>query len=129
MSQKEQDARLKMSITSNNANVDVTKGLQRVSSTLSGAKPSCRAAHIAHHSPDFAYFTAGLLGDSPLREGLVSGFLLIFFSELGDKTFFIAVLLALKYPLRRKLVFAGSFGALAVMTVISVHPLPPSSRV
>ena len=69
----------------------------------------------------------GLLGDSPLREGLVSGFLLIFFSELGDKTFFIAVLLALKYPLRRKLVFAGSFGALAVMTLISVPFLSPPS--
>lgn len=65
---------------------------------------------------------AGLLGDSPLREGLVSGFLLIFFSELGDKTFFIAVLLALKYPQKHRLVFAGAFGALAVMTVISVRP-------
>jgi len=62
----------------------------------------------------------GLVGDSQLREGLVSGFLLILFSELGDKTFFIAVLLALKYRSRQGLVFAGSFGALAVMTVISV---------
>lgn len=51
----------------------------------------------------------------------MSGFLLIFFSELGDKTFFIAVLLALKYPTKHKLVFAGAFGALAVMTVISVR--------
>ncbi|KAK9828656.1 hypothetical protein WJX72_001355 [[Myrmecia] bisecta] len=60
----------------------------------------------------------GLLGDSPLREGFVSGFLLILFSELGDKTFFIAVLLALKQ--NKALVFAGTFSALAVMTVISV---------
>ncbi|PNH11492.1 GDT1-like protein 1, chloroplastic, partial [Tetrabaena socialis] len=60
----------------------------------------------------------GIIGDSPLREGVVSGFLLIFFSELGDKTFFIALLLALKQP--KGLVFAGTFGALAVMTVISV---------
>ncbi len=52
----------------------------------------------------------------------MSGFLLIFFSELGDKTFFIALLLALKQS--QALVFAGTFGALAVMTVISVgtHP-------
>lgn len=62
----------------------------------------------------------GVLGDDPLREGLLSGFLLIFFSELGDKTFFIAVLLALKYKSQQGLVFLGSFGALAVMTVISV---------
>jgi len=47
--------------------------------------------------------------------------LLILFSELGDKTFFIAVLLALKYREAQGLVFAGSFGALAVMTVISVR--------
>lgn len=53
-----------------------------------------------------------------LREGFVSAFLLIFFSEIGDKTFFIAVLLALK---RNKVaVFAGTFGALAVMTFITV---------
>ncbi len=61
---------------------------------------------------------AGIVGDSPLREGFVSGFLLIFFSEIGDKTFFIALLLALKQP--KGLVFTGTFGALAVMTVVSV---------
>lgn len=61
---------------------------------------------------------AGSLGNDAFREGLISGFLLILFSELGDKTFFIAVLLALKK--NKGLVFAGTFGALAVMTVISV---------
>lgn len=60
----------------------------------------------------------GLIGDSPLREGIVSGFLLILFSELGDKTFFLALLLALKE--NKALIFAGTFGALAVMSVISV---------
>ena len=44
-------------------------------------------------------------------------FLLIFFSELGDKTFFIALLLALQQP--KGTVFAGTFGALAVMSAIS----------
>lgn len=63
-------------------------------------------------------YVAGSLGNEAFREGLVSGFLLILFSELGDKTFFIAVLLALKK--NKGLVFAGTFGALAVMTVISV---------
>ncbi|KAL4858191.1 GDT1-like protein 1 [Chlorella vulgaris] len=63
-------------------------------------------------------FFPGLVGDDPLREGFIQALLLIFFSEIGDKTFFIAVLLALQQP--RSLVFAGTFGALAVMTVISV---------
>ena len=40
------------------------------------------------------------------------------FSELGDKTFFIALLLALKQS--QGLVFVGTFGALGIMTVISV---------
>jgi len=51
-------------------------------------------------------------------EGFLSAFLLIFFSEIGDKTFFIALLLALQQP--RSAVFAGTFGALAVMSFISV---------
>lgn len=63
-------------------------------------------------------FIPGIVGDSPFREGLVSSFLLIFFSEIGDKTFFIALLLALQRP--KSVVFTGTFGALAVMTVISV---------
>ena len=66
-----------------------------------------------------AFFVlAEIVHQSPLSEGFVSAFLLILLSELGDKTFFIAVLLALKHS--KGVVFAGSFGALAVMTVISV---------
>lgn len=49
--------------------------------------------------------------------GFVQAFLLIFVSEIGDKTFFIAGLLAAKYS--RLIAFSGSLGALAVMTVIS----------
>lgn len=67
---------------------------------------------------DGTAFFPGLVGDDPLREGFVSAFLLIFFSEIGDKTFFIALLLALRRS--KSLVFTGTFGALAVMTVISV---------
>ena len=61
--------------------------------------------------------------------GLLQSFLLIFVSEIGDKTFFIAGLLAAKYS--RLVSFVGSMGALAVMTVISViigqlfHSVPP----
>lgn len=49
---------------------------------------------------------------------LAQAFLLIFFSELGDKTFFIAALLAARNS--APIVFTGTFGALAVMTIISV---------
>ncbi|MEA5580640.1 TMEM165/GDT1 family protein [Nodularia harveyana UHCC-0300] len=47
-----------------------------------------------------------------------AGLLLITVSELGDKTFFIAVILAMKHP--RKLVFIGVASALAAMTILSV---------
>lgn len=49
--------------------------------------------------------------------GFVQAFLLIFASEIGDKTFFLAGLLAAKYS--RLISLSGSVGALAVMTVIS----------
>lgn len=61
--------------------------------------------------------------------GLIQSFLLIFASEIGDKTFFMAGLLAAKYS--RLISLAGSVGALAVMTVISCvigrvfHAVPP----
>lgn len=47
-----------------------------------------------------------------------AGLLLITVSELGDKTFFIAVLLAMRHS--RRLVFLGVIAALAAMTILSV---------
>ncbi|MEH2066800.1 MAG: TMEM165/GDT1 family protein [Nostoc sp.] len=47
-----------------------------------------------------------------------AGLLLITISELGDKTFFIAVILAMHHS--RRLVFIGVTAALAAMTVLSV---------
>ncbi|KAI3812895.1 hypothetical protein L1987_17608 [Smallanthus sonchifolius] len=62
---------------------------------------------------------SSFFGDlSDLSTGFASAFLLIFFSELGDKTFFIAALLAARNS--AAVVFLGTFGALGVMTVISV---------
>jgi hypothetical protein len=61
-----------------------------------------------------AYLMAGPLG----RSGLLAAFCLIFLSELGDKTFFIAALLAMR--LGRAVSFLGSVAALAAMTLISV---------
>lgn len=47
-----------------------------------------------------------------------AGLLLITVSELGDKTFFIAVILSMKHS--RRLVFTGVIAALAAMTILSV---------
>ncbi|XP_077251256.1 GDT1-like protein 1, chloroplastic isoform X3 [Tasmannia lanceolata] len=59
------------------------------------------------------------LGDfGDLSTGFASAFLLIFFSELGDKTFFIAAILAARNS--AAIVFIGTFGALAAMTFVSV---------
>ena len=70
--------------------------------------------------------TANANGES----GFLQAFLLIFVSEIGDKTFFIAGLLAAKYG--RFVSFTGSLGALSIMTVISCvlgqifHAVPTS---
>lgn len=47
-----------------------------------------------------------------------AGLLLITISELGDKTFFIAVILSMRHS--RRLVFLGVITALAAMTILSV---------
>ena len=61
--------------------------------------------------------------DAPLRNlGFIHGFVaslsVIIVSELGDKTFFIAAILAMQHA--RCLVFTGAISALGFMTVLSV---------
>ena len=53
-----------------------------------------------------------------LLTGFTAGLLLITLSELGDKTFFIAAILAMRHP--RRWVFVGVSAALFAMTVLSV---------
>lgn len=60
---------------------------------------------------------AGDVATLDASSGFVKSFLLIFFSEIGDKTFFIAVLLALRQS--KGSVFLGTFGALSAMTLVS----------
>ncbi len=58
-------------------------------------------------------------------KALWHSFAMIIVSELGDKTFLIAAILAMRYP--RSIVFAGAFGSLVVMSVLSAemgHILP-----
>lgn len=47
----------------------------------------------------------------------VASLSVIVVSELGDKTFFIAAIMAMKHP--RLTVFAGAISALALMTILS----------
>ncbi len=53
-----------------------------------------------------------------MLKALTAGLLLITASELGDKTFFMAVVLATRYP--RQPVLIGVVSALATMTILSV---------
>ncbi|KEG12594.1 putative membrane protein [Trypanosoma grayi] len=59
--------------------------------------------------------------DSPTSkswsDGLLSSLSMILVSEIGDKTFFIACLMAMRHP--KLLVFCGAASALAAMTVLS----------
>ncbi|KAI0041696.1 UPF0016-domain-containing protein [Auriscalpium vulgare] len=66
---------------------------------------------------------------TPAPEGstdaFVQAFAMIIFSEIGDKTFLIAAILAMRHP--RLVVFAGAFGSLVVMSILSAamgHLLP-----
>lgn len=49
----------------------------------------------------------------------VSSFSVMIVSELGDKTFFIAAIMAMRHP--RTLIFAGAISALGLMTVLSAY--------
>lgn len=60
----------------------------------------------------------------PLHSSLLS-LTMILFSEVGDKTFLIAALMAMKHP--RLLVFSAAFSALIAMTILSAvlgHAVP-----
>ena len=78
----------------------------------------------AAHAADLSTMAA------PLDSTFLQSTSLVFLSEIGDKTFFIASILAAKAS--RLVTFVGSFGALVVMTVISVligqvfHQVPDS---
>ncbi|KAJ6547150.1 UPF0016-domain-containing protein [Mycena capillaripes] len=62
--------------------------------------------------------------ESPVQ-ALINSFFMILASEIGDKTFLIAAILAMRHP--RIVVFCGAFGSLVVMSILSAemgHILP-----
>lgn len=58
-----------------------------------------------------------LLGDVSFLHAFIASLSVIVVSELGDKTFFIAAIMAMRHP--RLIVFTGAIAALALMTVLS----------
>jgi hypothetical protein len=67
---------------------------------------------------ELASATTSQMMQSLSETGFYQAFSLVFLSEIGDKTFFMAGLLAMKTS--KFISFLGSMAALAVMTVISV---------
>jgi putative Ca2+/H+ antiporter (TMEM165/GDT1 family) len=87
-----------------------------------------RALHIVYLSKLIISLVMNAV-ENALPEGLVQAlvqsFAMILVSEIGDKTFLIAAILAMRHP--RMLVFAGAFGSLVVMSILSAamgHLLP-----
>ncbi|OAL49553.1 UPF0016-domain-containing protein [Pyrenochaeta sp. DS3sAY3a] len=79
-------------------------------------KPKTPASNIDDDSP------GGVI--QPFHSFILS-FTMIIFSEIGDKTFLVAALMAMRHP--RLLVFSAAFSALIVMTVLSAvlgHAVP-----
>lgn len=75
----------------------------------------------ANHGPADLAQPAVQLSSLPVEydfvHGFVAAFSMIVVSELGDKTFFISAILAMKYS--RLIVYAGAVAALAGMHVLS----------
>ncbi|CAM9742985.1 unnamed protein product [Hapterophycus canaliculatus] len=98
-------------------------GLQKAALLVAaGAATSQLLPHVAVAAgtavPLVSAAADGTLVEKLTSSGFFQAFSLVFVSEIGDKTFFIAALLAAKTS--RLISFAGSVGALAVMTILAV---------
>lgn len=74
------------------------------------------AAHAASIGDKVAAYEKAMV-ESGFMPAFVASLVMIILSEIGDKTFFIAAILAMRHP--RMTVFLGAIAALAAMTVIS----------
>ncbi|KAK9240371.1 hypothetical protein V1525DRAFT_448213 [Lipomyces kononenkoae] len=80
-------------------------------------------ATLASVMPQTLRATANTFVDN--YRSFAMSFMMIIFSEIGDKTFLIAAIMAMKHP--RTTVFSGAFASLVVMTVLSAllgHAVP-----
>lgn len=85
------------------------------------------AAFAAVNNDAAMQYVETLLSGPLGKSGFFASFFLIFLSEIGDKTFFIAALLAMRCG--RWISWLGSVAALIVMTIISVGIGAAFSRV
>jgi len=81
-----------------------------------------QSAHQPHHFYDhFSFFSSSdnKSNDSELsfKAGFINSLAMIIATEIGDKTFFIAAIMAMHS--NRVAVFLGSYGALILMTILS----------
>jgi putative Ca2+/H+ antiporter (TMEM165/GDT1 family) len=86
----------------------------------SSGSPASSSSSLGHHDHDDEIPDAG----SSLHS-LVFSFTMILVSEIGDKTFLVAALMAMRHP--RLVVFSAAFSALIGMTVLSAvlgHAVP-----
>eukprot|EP00401_Gymnodinium_catenatum_P007279 CAMPEP_0117508570 /NCGR_PEP_ID=MMETSP0784-20121206/27020_1 /TAXON_ID=39447 /ORGANISM="" /LENGTH=309 /DNA_ID=CAMNT_0005304135 /DNA_START=59 /DNA_END=988 /DNA_ORIENTATION=+ len=79
------------------------------------------ARHVFHPLPTmpcFAFALPAILVPEPLADGMWQSIALVGASELGDKTFFLSMIIAMRAG--RSLAFAGSISALGILTAASV---------
>jgi len=79
--------------------------------------PTQQAVFVDETKPQKAAVETKSKRKSSFGAAFLNSVAMIVVTELGDKTFFIAALMAMKHP--RLVVFYGAVGALAVMTVLS----------
>eukprot|EP00741_Cyanophora_paradoxa_P003531 tig00000711_g3429.t1 len=85
--------------------------------TKSSAWPVALFALAATPALAFGGTVAGMSLQEALS-GFTASLVLIAISEIGDKTFFISAILAMRYP--RSLVLTGSLSALSAMTILCI---------
>jgi len=122
-------------ITVENKSLIAEMSQTAISTTLVAAALTCIALYLDHKSNLFdtlndlfemitygrispLIMAASALANRISNTGFYQAFSLVLVSEIGDKTFFIAGLLAMKVG--RVVSFTGSISALAAMTVLSV---------
>ncbi|KAJ5251934.1 hypothetical protein N7489_002344 [Penicillium chrysogenum] len=92
-------------------------------SVASGSPSSSSSSSLTH---DYDYdHDSGIPDAGSSLHSLVFSFTMILVSEIGDKTFLVAALMAMRHP--RLVVFSAAFSALILMTVLSAvlgHAVP-----
>jgi len=120
---------LSVSVAANNVPVEVAAVVPGAGTHLAPpADPKHETVEETSQKAQQIAATAGTIGDTfakmeaeVVRTGFMPAFvaslIMIILSEIGDKTFFIAAILAMRHS--RTIVFFGAMGALIVMTILS----------